>query len=85
MSVENHIDPRVLPAYLPILTLIEGMIIARSYIQIVLLTYCQICLLNSTSWSYGLWIMWRMRLGIGTSSGRIFGFGRVTSSPGSGS
>jgi hypothetical protein len=32
---------------------------------------------------YGLWIIWRMKLGIDISSSQIFKFGRVTTSPGS--
>ena len=39
MSVENHMDPGVLPAHLPVLTQIEEMIIARSHVQIVLYHY----------------------------------------------
>jgi hypothetical protein len=39
MSVENHMDPGVLPAHLPVLTQIEEMIIARSHVQMVLYRY----------------------------------------------
>ena len=39
MSAENRIDPGVFPAYLPALTQIEEMIIARSHVQMVLYRY----------------------------------------------
>ncbi len=34
MSVDNEIDPGEVPAYLPALTQIEEMVIARAYVQI---------------------------------------------------
>jgi hypothetical protein len=40
MSAENQIDSGVLPDHLPILTQIEEMVIARSYVQMVLYRYC---------------------------------------------
>ena len=112
MSAKNWMDPGVFPAHLPTLTQIKGMIIVRSYVQMVLYCYrgyqyhySRYCvsfmqnmiktvdmLLNLPSeldimvlWSYGLRIIWRMRLSINTGSGHIFGFRRVTLSPGSGS
>jgi hypothetical protein len=39
MSVENEIDPGDLPAYLPELTQVEEMIIAWSYVQIIVYCY----------------------------------------------
>jgi hypothetical protein len=33
MSAENDMDPEVVPAYLPALTQVEEMIIARAYVQ----------------------------------------------------
>jgi hypothetical protein len=39
MSAENEIDPGDLPAYLPELTQVEEMIIARSYVQIMVYRY----------------------------------------------
>jgi ATP-dependent DNA helicase PIF1 len=39
MSAQNQMDPGVLPAYLPALTQIEEMIIARSHIQMIIYRY----------------------------------------------
>jgi hypothetical protein len=38
-SVENNIDPGVVPAHLPALTQIEEMVIARSYVQMMIKRY----------------------------------------------
>jgi hypothetical protein len=38
-SAENNMDPGIVPAYLPALTQIEEMVIARSYIQIIIKRY----------------------------------------------
>lgn len=39
MSVENEMDPGELPAYLPALTQVEEMIIARSHVQMMVYRY----------------------------------------------
>jgi hypothetical protein len=39
MSAENKIDPGELPAYLPALTQVKEMIIARLYVQIIVFWY----------------------------------------------
>ena len=39
MSVENDMDPGKLPSYLPELTQVEEMIIARSHVQMMVYRY----------------------------------------------
>ena len=40
MSIENEMDPRNIPAYLPELSQVEEMIIAWSHVQMMVHRYC---------------------------------------------